>query len=60
MRSRRTLAGLLVLALLGGAPLVGCDDRKPKRETLVCKDGTVSSGTNAREVCARHGGVRGH
>jgi hypothetical protein len=54
--SRTLLAGVLVLALAGVAPLAGCDDRK--RETLVCKDGTVTSGAGARDVCARHGGVR--
>jgi hypothetical protein len=59
VRSRRALAGVLAALLL--APLAGCDDKqKPKHETLVCKDGTVTSGTGARDVCAKHGGVRGH
>lgn len=58
MRCRRALAG--ALAALALAPLAGCDEHKtkPKHETLVCKDGTVTSGAGARDVCARHGGVR--
>jgi hypothetical protein len=54
--SRTLLAGVLALALAGVVPLAGCDDRK--HETLVCKDGTVTGGAGARDVCARHGGVR--
>lgn len=49
-------AGVCVTLLL--ALLTGCDDRK--RGTLVCKDGTVTGGQGAHEVCAEHGGVRGH
>jgi hypothetical protein len=54
MRCRKTLAGVLVALAL--VPLAGCGPRKS--ETLVCKDGTVTSGTGARDVCAKHGGVR--
>jgi hypothetical protein len=38
------------------AGLGGCGPKKS--ETLRCKDGTFVSGTGAREVCAKHGGVK--
>lgn len=52
-RWRTLLAAILVSLFLGAAD---CDDRSGKG-TLVCKDGTVTSGQGAHEVCAEHGGV---
>lgn len=51
-RLRLLLAAILVSLFLGAAD---CDGRDSG--TLVCQDGTVTSGQGAHEVCAEHGGV---
>lgn len=53
----RTVMALFTLAFLAGLA-AGCE---PRTHTVVCADGSVSSGTHVNDrMCDRHGGVSQH
>lgn len=49
----RLLIAALVVSLVCGAG--GCGPRR--HETVVCRDGRVAGGVDARRACDQHGGV---